>query len=457
MTANKKQKVGNDMRKEFSSSNSGVFALGFIQNQPSYLTNLSSLLGTNISESDLGKNIRQAYLDEDEINYYYDANGNLQNGDFDENSTSRYAIYTGYKIPKTSSSYSDEKVYALFQKDRYGKWNGVKFYTEYKMKNMLNAYRFGLISFRNFSEANTFITMLESKLLPGETWKFKSADAQDFRPKTAYDILQSYLQYVFEKLLEDFDNPSSKNYKKILISSDNKHALFNTGLLNRFAQDIYLVGDVFLTSGKITSFSNPEIAPSKVDLIRNYGFTNSELTPYPGVVEFFQNLDDIIYDSEIEIDMSADRLSHIIDDGAARNRFAEKYKHLYEKGDLPSITSTLETAIENARKIAKRNYKYVVPQYRSSRYGDEGKIQFLMPIYLDRQYGERPDFALVLNIEVMPDGTKLYTPETILELSWAYNNARVICKPEDTWLNPQTIDSSSEEEKTLFDDLDSNA
>jgi hypothetical protein len=69
-----------------------------------------------------------------------------------------------------------------------------------------------------------------------------------------------------------------------------------------------------------------------------------------------------------------------------------------------------------------------------------------MPIYLDRQYGERPDFALVLNNELMPDGTRFYTPETILELPWAYNNARVICKPEDTWLNPATIDSPPLEE-----------
>lgn len=114
---------------------------------------------------------------------------------------------------------------------------------------------------------------------------------------------------------------------------------------------------------------------------------------------------------------------------------------------MPSITSTLIAAIENSKKIAKRNYKYVVPQYRSANRNEPGKIQFLMPIYLDRQYGERPDFALVLNSEIMPDGSKFYTPETILELPWAYNNARVICKPEDTWLNPKTIDSPPLEEE----------
>lgn len=429
------------MRKKFSDGKSGLFALGYIQNQGTYLTEISYLARANVTAEKLDENIEKAYEAESEINYYYDGSGNLQTGAFDEKKTCRYAIETGFFAPNPNPQYPNEKIYAVFQKDGYGLWSGVKFSTKYRLENALTAYRFGSISFKTYGAANTFICALESILLPGETWKFRNSSQEDYRPKTEYDILQSYLQYVFEKLLSDYDNPESKNYKKIVFSLDKKHALFNSGLLNKFAQDVYLMGDVFgLTGGKFT-LSNLAIAPSKVDLIRNFGFAGADLTPYPGVVEFFDKLDDIIYDSDIEIDLSADRLSHIIEDGARRNRFAEKYTAMYEKGDLPAITSTLETAIENARKIAKRNYKFVVPQYRSARGGEPGKIQFLMPIYLDRQYGERPDFALVLNIEIMPDGTRYYTPETILELPWAYNNARVICKPEDTWLNPATIDS----------------
>lgn len=32
----------------------------------------------------------------------------------------------------------------------------------------------------------------------------------------------------------------------------------------------------------------------------------------------------------------------------------------------------------------------------------------------------------------------MYTPETIIELSGAYNNARVIAKPDYTWLGAIT-------------------
>lgn len=429
------------MRKKYNEAKSGLFALGYIQNQGSYLSEISALVGANVTAYDLDENIQKAYTAQNEINYYYDDNGNLQSGAFDDKKTCRYAIETGFFAPNTNPQYPSEKVYAVFQKDGYNQWSGVKFSIKYRLENALTAYRFGSISFKTYQAANTFIEALETILLPGETWKFRNASSEDYRPKTKFDILQSYLQYVFEKLVADYNDVGSKNYNKIVFSQDHRHAMFNSGLLNKFAQDIYLLGDVFGPAGGRFTLSNLSVAPSKVDLIRSCGFAAADLTPYPGVVEFFHKLDDIIYDSDTEIDLSADRLSHIIEDGAKRNRFAEKYKALYEKGDLPAITSTLETAIENARKIAKRNYKFVVPQYRSARGGEPGKIQFLMPIYLDRQYGEKPDFALVLNIEIMPDGTKYYTPETILELPWAYNNARVICKPEDTWLNPQTIDS----------------
>lgn len=446
----KNKSGGISVRKGYMEGRSGIFALGYIQNESSYLADISARVGVSISASDLDANIQQSYANQAELNYRYDTNGDLQSGDFDEKKTCRYAIDTGYLAP--NPGYADEKVYALFQKDGYGQWNGVRFYTKYQMENMLNAYRFGNISFRNFAAANAFIVSLEQILLPGETWKFRTISTDDYRPKTQFDILQSYLQFVFEKLLSDYNDSTSKNYKKIVFSSDGKYALYNSGLLNRFAQDIYLVGEVFGTIGRRFTLSNLKIAPSKVDLIRRYNFAAATLTPYPDVVEFFHKLDDIIYDSDVEIDMSADRLSHIIEDGAKRNRFTEKYTTMYEKGDLPAITSTLETAIENSRKIAKRNYKYVVPQYRSAHGGEDGKIQFLMPIYLDRQFGGKPDFALVLNIEIMPDGiTKYYTPETILELPWAYNNARVICKPEDTWLNPEMIDSLPQEDDLTED------
>ncbi|HIR31086.1 MAG TPA: DUF3825 domain-containing protein, partial [Candidatus Faecousia faecavium] len=106
-------------------------------------------------------------------------------------------------------------------------------------------------------------------------------------------------------------------------------------------------------------------------------------------------------------------------------------------GELEDLTDTFIKAIRRAERIARRNYKYVVPQYRTTATGN--KIQFLMPIYMLSKYEEAPDFALVLSESIIGN-QKFYKPETVLELAWAYNNARVICKPDDMWLNPARIE-----------------
>ncbi len=431
---------GEMVRKEYDESKSGAYALGYIKNEETYLDELGKLTGAKVYAHDLNKNIAEAYSNCKEINLHYDANGNIAEGDYNEK-TCRYAIETGFYQKSNDPNYPDEMIYATFLKDAYGIWSGIKFYRKYKLKSLFNSYRFGNISFKNYSEANSFIITLEKSLLPGETWMFKKSTSDDYRKKTKYDILQSYLQYVFEKILADHADNTSKNYNKINFSVDKKYALFNSGLLNKFAQDIYILGEVYNLQNDKFTLSNPTIAPGRVELIKKYNFDAIEVKVSPGVVEFFDTLDDIIFNSEAPIDLDdTEKLEHIIEDGIKRNRFPAKYKELFEKKDLASITTTLKTAIENSKKIAKRNYKYVVPQYRSEQNGERGKIQFLMPIYLDSQYGEKPDFALVLNIEKFGEQS-YYTPETVLELPWAYNNARVICKPEDTWLNPSTIDS----------------
>jgi hypothetical protein len=434
------------MRKNFDTSKSGVYALGYIR-KDTYLAELCRLVGANITLEDFEKNVSDSYNDEKEINYNYDSNGNLAEGAFDEKKTCRYAIETGYYKRNNNPIYIDEMIFATFIKDSYGSWTGVKFFNKFQMRNNFNAYRFGSISFKDFNDANNFIINLEKELLPGEKWMFKKSSIEDYRKKTKYDILQSYLQHIFEKLLSDFSDHNPRNADKILFSDNKKYVLFNSGLLNKFAQDIYILGEVFnLHDNNRFVLSNPIIAPGKVELIKSYAFNSWKVKKLPDVVEFFDDLNDIMYDSKIPIDLDdTENMRHIIEDGIKRDRFPQKYKDLFNKGDLASISTTLKTAIENSKKIAKRNYKYVVPQYRSGKNGDSGKIQFLMPIYLDSQYGEKPDFALVLNIEKFTEQS-YYTPETVLELPWAYNNARVICKPEDTWLNPTTIDSPPLEE-----------
>lgn len=64
-----------------------------------------------------------------------------------------------------------------------------------------------------------------------------------------------------------------------------------------------------------------------------------------------------------------------------------------------------------------------VPQYYN------GKIQLLLPLYLS--HSENPDLALALE-----QHEKCYIARTCLTMKMAYNNARLITKPQSTWLKP---------------------
>lgn len=69
------------------------------------------------------------------------------------------------------------------------------------------------------------------------------------------------------------------------------------------------------------------------------------------------------------------------------------------------------------------NYKTAVPQYY------KGKIQLLIPICLINE--NVPDLALVVSKNEIGNQ---YLGHTCLTLDMAYNNARLIARPDSIWL-----------------------
>lgn len=69
---------------------------------------------------------------------------------------------------------------------------------------------------------------------------------------------------------------------------------------------------------------------------------------------------------------------------------------------------------------AAANYTLAVPQFYA------GRIQLLLPLCLT---GDTPELALAVQRE---DG--FYSARTCLTLEMAYNNARLICRPETSWI-----------------------
>ena len=137
---------------------------------------------------------------------------------------------------------------------------------------------------------------------------------------------------------------------------------------------------------------------------------------HPDIADFFQRPEDLIFNPRCKL---IPQLDHIIDDNL--NRFPSHIKSL----DSAEIRRRLDGAIEEVKKRVKTNYKLAVPQFYNNR------IQLLLPLNLTPG-SPNPDLALAIH-KICPD---TYTARTCLTLKMAYNNARLIVKPQSAWLKP---------------------
>ena len=207
-----------------------------------------------------------------------------------------------------------------------------------------------------------------------------------------------------------------------MYSQDGKHLVFNTNLLDRFFHEILIVAEVRKQHDGSSILMNPRRVRKELEL-RKLGFPREVKPEQP---RFFEKVEEVIYQPTWAIDKDFDKFRHIIDE--RRYRFPTEMQN----GSSDELGRKLDDAITFAVAIAQRNYKFIVPMYRPQ----TGQIQLLMPIYLKGTYSSKPDFALILT----PDKeNEYYIPETILPLDAVYQNARLIAKPDDTWLNPDTI------------------
>lgn len=326
----------------------------------------------------------------------------------------RYAKFIRFKT--TLTNHDGEILYGWFTKNVKNDFEGIDWGTEDSFKNSRkNREQFfvGRMAFDTIDVCNTFLEKLESKTIE-EPWEYKNKKD----PKFKYPILKSYLEFELDRLY--YEQEKNGLNDKILYNKDRSKALFNTNLIDKFGHDLNIMGDVQLLGGR-EIICNLEMCPSKLSL-RKLGFENYEPLP----PKFFEDINEIVFHCEWDIDCNVSKYEHIIEQRI--ERFPDKYKDL----EADDLGQKMDNAIEFAKKIAQRNYKFIIPMY----YPTARRIQLLMPIYLETSYTSQPDFALVLTPHA---NERVYTPETILGLDEVYQDARLVAKPEESWLNPRII------------------
>ena len=101
------------------------------------------------------------------------------------------------------------------------------------------------------------------------------------------------------------------------------------------------------------------------------------------------------------------------------------------------IRNRIKDAIDLAVKRVSWNYKTAIPMF----YPRGNAMSLLLPLCLSEE--NKTDVALVVQRTMSGN----YQGQTILTLSQAYLDARLVCRPDSDWLRTDSIDDALEEQE----------
>lgn len=255
-----------------------------------------------------------------------------------------------------------------------------------------------LYQFAYFSRFDDSIRYLAENLCDPEQWDFRTSTSK------SYSILKNYIFHTYTKV---------KAEGKIVFTKKNDYACFNTGLVTRNYEDIIAFFEEYKnpsSNGKCPYYFKAFLKRSDSRVITHFSGN------LPEAANYFEKPEDLIFNPKCELIADID---HIIEDNI--DRFPS---HLRAASN-DELQRALFGSIDEVKKKVKTNYKIAIPQYYKNR------IQLLLPLCLTPG-SPNPDLALVTH----KVNNTAYTARTCLTLNMAYNNARLIVKPQSDWLKP---------------------
>ena len=219
------------------------------------------------------------------------------------------------------------------------------------------------------------------------------ADPEDWGPGNR--ILKNYLSFSFSRAVflteRDVDQTAPSNLPLVTAALDRGDTHYPPNTKPDARQRWFLKGFFKESDPMLVSF---EYLPCRV--------------------RFAEDPSELVFDYRLPIRSNID---HILGDEENLTRIPAS---LMGEGNSLLLRRAFEGAVVEAARRAAANYTLAVPQF----YG--GRIQLLLPLCLT---GDKPELALTIQRE---DG--FYAARTCLTLDMAYNNARLICRPETSWI-----------------------
>lgn len=225
-------------------------------------------------------------------------------------------------------------------------------------------------------------------------------------------VLYSYINYTFDQI---------QAQDKIIFGKSSKdgteYAIFNTGLVTPFQDEIY----GYFKKVTVNQASDWGVKTSAYEFLE-FETEQSRYRKFfpdaPQIASYFSDAEvrELIFDSSLNGGNIIVDKQHI---KKRKSRFPQQISNMDDEAFFDAVSKSVELAI----KRIKRNYKTAIPHFY------DGKIQFLLPLCMITK--KDADLALVVNKEEY-----VYKAHTVLTLDQAYNNARLLAKPDREWLNP---------------------
>ena len=261
-----------------------------------------------------------------------------------------------------------------------------------------------LPSYKGYSHA---LQTLKKTFCKDESWDYIQNRTEDI------PILTSYLDQTCKRIIEE---------NKLVLGQSNEgkeYAYFNTGLADCFQSEIFAYFErnynykeseswgISIPKWHFLEFNTEE------SRYRRYfeGRTTAEIASY------FEPGTRLVLDPE-DLKTAKPNWDHLYE---RKNRIAVQNINIMSEMDF---RDAINDSIDLAYRRIKRNYKTAIPQFYSH------EIQFLVPLY------SRKDRVNALAAMVIRQNERIYEISTLLTLDQAYNNARLLAKPDREWLNP---------------------
>ena len=233
-----------------------------------------------------------------------------------------------------------------------------------------------------------------------EEWSYQNSPNEHSHP-----VLFNYLAHTYGRLVEE---------SKIGLSENGQFSCLNTGLVTPNQEPIFASFEVNRREDAQPWYFQGWFPRGNQAL--------SRFSQLPDRARYFDDPSCLVFDERIDFRLNVE---HIVNE-TPRERFPDPYSEM----EAYALQTILRGAVENAKARVAMNYKTAIPQYY------RGRVQLLLPLCLESP--QRADLAMVVERHSSADGhsAAFYRASTCLTLDMAYNNARLLAKPDRDWLQP---------------------